>query len=46
MFYATLCRVLKQTETYRDECDDEDLVQQACRDFMQYLSADGKALRL
>ncbi|KMT16342.1 hypothetical protein BVRB_3g054890 [Beta vulgaris subsp. vulgaris] len=44
MFYATLCRVLKQTETYRDECDDEDLVQQACKDFMQYLSVDGKAL--
>ncbi|XP_021721719.1 flavin-containing monooxygenase FMO GS-OX-like 4 [Chenopodium quinoa] len=43
MFYGTFVRLIKQTETYRDEWDDEDLVLQAYEDFMQYLSAEGRA---
>lgn len=44
MFYTTVLRVFKQTETFRDDWDDEDLVQQAYEDFMHYLSADGKTV--
>ncbi|CAO2821676.1 unnamed protein product [Amaranthus hypochondriacus] len=44
MFFATVVRAVRQMETFRDEWDDEDLVLQAHKDFMQYLSADGRAI--
>ncbi|XP_021721721.1 flavin-containing monooxygenase FMO GS-OX-like 5 [Chenopodium quinoa] len=42
MYIASVDRAFKQTETFRDEWDDEDLVLQAYKDFMQYLSAEGR----
>ena len=44
MFFATVVRAFRQMETFRDEWDDEDLVLQAHKDFMQYLSADGRVI--